>query len=306
MTDEKAQGIEQIKALILQDKLKEAYDHCNKLLLNFPESYRLVRFQQKIEKLVFKQNLALVKTELKELKPLWKEEKYEDILKKLAELQKFVPGYAAVEKEIQKAQKLLLKNKQHMQKDVLTQYMGQAEVHMKNKAYPAAITTLKRVIMKLPDYEPAMQMLTEAREFHIKKEIEDNKFLLNGKEFDKIADFIKHLKTIDPKSKEIKALVKKLSKKEEMAHKFKKMDFEYKSFEEIQILYQKRKYEPAIKALEEYIKVDKDNFKALELLDKARKQFDKILSKEVFTKIKQLQKKFKKQKHEMPKEFIRL
>jgi tetratricopeptide (TPR) repeat protein len=306
MTDEKAQGIEQIKVLILQDKLKEAYDLCNKLLLNFPESYRLSKLQGKIEKLVYKQNLHQVKEDMKELKPLWKEEKYDEILKKLTELQKFVPGYVGVEKQIQKAQKLQLKNKQHMQKDVLTKYMTTAEDHMKKSSYSAAITTLKRVVMKLPDYEPAIKMLVEARKLYIKQQIKDNEFLLNGKEFDKIEEFIKHLKTINPESKDIKALVKKLSKSEDMAQKFEKMDFTYKSFEEIQTLYQKKKYESAIRALKEYVKVDKDNFKALELLDKARKKFDKILSKEVFAKMKELQKKFRKQKHEMPKEFIRL
>jgi len=304
--DEKAQGIEQIKALILQDKLKEAYDICYKLLLNFPESYRLNKLQGKIEKLVFKENLKKVKEDMKAIKPLWKEEKYDEIIKKLTELQKFVPGYTGVTKEIEKAQKLQLKNKKHMQKNVLTQYMGQAEEHMKNKSYAAAITTLKRIVMKLPDYEPASQLLKEAKELRITQEIKDNEFLLKGKEFDKIAEFVKHLKSINPESKQIQSLIKKLSKKEEMARKFEKMDFEYKSFEEIQILYQKKKYEAAIKALEEYVKVDKENFKALELLDKARKNFDKQLSKELFPRMKELQNKFKKQKKEMPKEFIRL
>lgn len=304
--DEKTQGIEQIKGLILQDKLKEAYDFCNKLLLNFPESYRLSKLQGKIEKLVYKKNVEIVKDDLKELKPLWKDEKYDEILIKLAELQKFAPGYPLLEKEIKRAQQMKLKDKQHMQKDTLTRYMKTAEEHMKKGSYPAAITTLKRVILKLPDYEPAILMLSEARESYIKQQIKDNKVLLKGKEFDKIADFIKHLKTVNSESKEVKELVKKLSKREEMAQKFTKMDYTYKTFEEIQTLYQKRKYEQAIKALKEYVQIDKENLKALELLDKSRKKFDKQLSKEIFSKMKLLQKKFTKQKKEKPKEFIRL
>lgn len=193
-----------------------------------------------------------------------------------------------------------------MQKDILAKYMTTAEDHFKKQNYSAAITTLKRITLKLPDYQPALDLLAQAREEYIKQQIQESEFLLNGKDFDKIAEFIKHLKTINPESKQIDSLIKKLSKREEMAKKFSKMDFEYKSFEEIQILYQKKKYEAAIKALEEYVKVDKDNFKALELLDSCRKKFDKQLTKEVFIKMKELQKKFKKQKHEMPKEFIRI
>lgn len=304
--DEKAQGVERIKGLILQDKLKEAYDICNKHLLNFPESYRLNKLQSKIEKLVFKKNVAIVKDDMKELKPLWKTEKYDEILVKLTELQNFAPGYPPLEKEIKKAQKLQLKNKQHMQKDVLTKYMKDAEKNINKKSYSAAITTLKRILLKLPDYQPATQMLAATRESYIKQQVDDNAVLLKSKEFDKIADFIKHLKTVNPESTKITELVKKLSKREEMAQKFSKMDYTYKTFEEILTLYQKRKYEQAIKALEEYVQIDKNNFKALELLDKSRKRFDKQLSKEVFAKIKLLQKRYKKQRKEIPKEFIRL
>lgn len=304
--DEKAQGIQEIEDLIAQNKLKEAYDICNKVLLNFPESYRLIRLQKKIEKIVFKQNLVQVKEDLKKLKPLWKEKKYDELVKQLTKLQKFVPGYPGVEKELQKAQKLQFKNKQHIQKDALAQYMATAEDHIKKHNYSAAITTLKRVVLKLPDYELALKMLSQAKESYIADEIKNNDYILKGNDFDKIAAFIKNLKNINPESKQIDDLIKNLSKKEEMAKKFAKMDYQYKSFEDIQILYQKRKYESTIKALKEYLKFDKGNLKVLTLLNKARKKFDKQLSKEVFDKMKNLQKKFKKQKHEMPKEFIRL
>jgi len=306
MLNEKAQGLKDIESLIAQDKLKEAYDLTNKLLLNFPESIRIVRAKTKIEKLVFKKNLESVKGDMDKLKPLWKEGKYADIISKLKDLQKFVPGYAKIQKEIEKAQKLQLKSASNKQKDTLEQYMSAAEKYMKEGNYKEAITTLKRVLLKLPDYEAAKLMLKDSKELYIVQQIKENDFLLKSKKFDDIAAFIKHLKTIDPKSTKITSLIKKLSKREELARKFEKMDFAYQSYEDLLILFQKQKYQPCIKGLEELVKIEKDNFKALELLKNAKQKFDKQLTKEVVVKIKSLQKKFRKQKHDMPKEFIRL
>ncbi len=303
---EKFEGLKQIESLIAADKLNEAYNLCNKLLLNFPDSVRVKRLKAKVEKLVFKKNLNLVKDDLKKLQPLWKQRKYSEIINKLKELQKYVPGYAPLQKQLQKAQKLLLKQKSHKQKDVLARYMSKAEEYMNKENYKDAITTLKRVLLKLPDHEPAKRLLKQARDLYIDQQIKERDFLLKSDKFDEIAAFIKHLKTVDPNSSKISSLIRKLSKREKMARKFKKMDFTYKSYEELFTLYQNQKYQECIKGLKELISMEKDNFKALELLKSARKKFDKQLTKEVYKKIKNLQKRFKKQKKQMPKEFIRL
>ncbi len=303
---EKIEGLKQIESLIAADKLNEAYNLCNKLLLNFPESVRVKRLKAKVEKLVFKKNLNLVKEDLKKLQPLWKQQKYSEIINKLKELQKYVPGYAPLQKQLQKAQKLLFKQKSHKQEDILAQYMTKAKEYMNNANYKDAITTLKRILLKLPDHDPAKQLLKEARDSYIDQQIKERNFLLKSNKFDEIAAFIKHLKFINPDSPKITSLVNKLSKREKMARKFKKMDFTYKSYEELLTLYKKQKYKECIKGLKELVSIEKDNFKALELLESARKKFDKQLTKEVYQKIKKLQKRFKKQKKQMPKEFIRL
>lgn len=306
MNDEKVQGIKEIEGLILKDQLKEAYDLCNRLLLNFPESVRVQRLQNKIEKIVFKKNLEIVKKDMDALKPLMKEGSYDAVLHKLTEFQRFVPGYAPVEKQIEKVQYLMQKNAYKKQKNTLNEYIAAAQKYMNEANYKEAITTLKRILLKLPDHQLSKTLLAEAKEKYITQLIKDNDFLLKSDKFDEIAEFIKSLKVLNPDSAQIPALIKKLSQKENMARKFEKMDFTYQSFEELETLYQKKKYEPCIKGLKELANVDKDNFKVLELLKSARKKFDKQLTKEIINKIKTLQKKFRKQKQEMPKEFIRL
>jgi tetratricopeptide (TPR) repeat protein len=304
--DEKAAGLKEIESLIVSDKLKEAYNLCNKLLLNFPESYRLQRQKSKIEKLVFKKNLQLVKDDMDKLKPLWKDHKYSEIAIKLKELQKFVPGYAPLQNQLEKAQNLLLKEKSHEQQHTLAQYLNAAQKYMNEANYKEAITTLKRILLKLPDHEQAKAMLIKAKDLYVDQQIKDREFLLKSDKFDEIAEFIKHLKAVNPDSPKIDALIEKLSKREEMARKFEKMDFTYKSYEDLLVLFQKQKYQACIKGLEELVAMEKDNFKALELLKLAKSKFDKQLTKEIIAKIKVLQKKFKKQKKEMPHEFIRL
>ncbi|MFC1647544.1 hypothetical protein ACFL10_00950, partial [Patescibacteria group bacterium] len=176
MQNEKAQGLKEIEGLITADKLKEAYDLCNKLLLNYPESVRINRAQGKIEKLVYKKNLEVVKKDMDNLKPLWKEGKYTSIISKLKELQGFVPGYAPIQKQLEKAVKLETKQKYKTQKQTLDDYMNAAKKYLNEKNYKEAITTLKRILMKLPENEEAQKMLKESRTLYIDQQIQENGF----------------------------------------------------------------------------------------------------------------------------------
>lgn len=306
MADAKRQGITQIEALINEGKLKEAYSMCNKLLLNFPESGRLARLQNKIEKTVYEQNLKSVKNDLKSLKPLWKEKKYKDLVEKLSVLQQYVPGYRPVEKELEKAQKFYREQLVTEQKGAVDDFIKHIEKLIEEGNHHDAIVECQKFLGKIPGHEKVILLDKKARDLYVVQQLKENKILLDSKKFKEIEIFLKKLQQVNPQSGKIKSLLDKAAKRETVAIEYERKDFAYQSLEHIYTLVQKQKWEKAVQALEELLKVDPKNMKALELLDKARAKFDKQLTKEVIEKTKQLQQKFKAQRKQTPKEFIRL
>jgi len=300
------QEIQKINQYVLAEQFQSAYKLCNKMLLNFPESRRLHKLQYKIEKIAFKQNVESVKKDLKALKPLWNEKKYAELVEKLKVLQSYVPGYRAVEKDLYKASKLYQKQMVIEQKDFLDKYMKAVEVEMSKKNFRGAIILLKKVLNSIHNYKRAESMLEKAKDLLIDQELEQNRDLLRSKKFKEIEILLKKLLEINPENNKIKSIYRKAAKREALMLEFAKKDFTYQSYENILILYQKKKYEKAIDSLYELLSVDPDNIKAKELLVQAEKKFDSKLTREVTIKIIELQKKYEDQYRKDKKSFIKI
>lgn len=300
------QEISRIKTLIANHRLKEAYAACNKLLLNFPDSGRVYKLKKSIEKTVFKQNVVSVKKDLKALKPLWREKKFTELVQKLQTLQQYVPGYAPVEKQLSEAQKLYNKYHKKEQKDALKQYIQTIGKKMQEENYEEAITLCKQVLTKIPNHEQASYLLNKAKNLLITKKINDNKFLLESDKFEEIQKFLHELLQFNANSKQIHSLLNKAMRREKVTLEMGKKEFAFRSYENIIVLYKKKKYDKVIEAMHELLAVEPDNLKYLELLSKAKKKFSRQLNREVITKISNLQQKYRDDHKIHPKEFIRI
>lgn len=306
MQKEIKEGIYEIKELFAKGEYKNAYNLCNKYLLNFPENSVLKNLQSKIEKTVYEQNIQSVKKDLKKLKPLWKQNKYKELIEKLKKLQSYVPGYSPIEKQLKKALKLYNKHTQNQIKDYYKHQLKEIERLINEKDYENAFFMAKKLYKKFPQQKEITNMLDKTQDLYIDDQLKKNDKLLSSDKFSQIETLLNELLKIDPDSKKIKSLLRKVMKRERISIEFKEKTYIYKSFERIRTLYQKRKYEEALKALDELLKVEPHNLKALELRQKAYKKFKRQLTKEVIEKIIRLQKKFKKEYRHNKKEFIKI
>ncbi|MBU1445924.1 hypothetical protein KKD70_01530, partial [Patescibacteria group bacterium] len=196
-----------------------------------------------------------------------------------------MPGYRPVENELHKASQLYQKQLIVEQKAFLDKYMKDIEDKISIQNFREAIILLKKVLDVVPRYQRAESMLAKAKDLLIDQELEKEKDLLRSKKFKEIEILLKKLLEINPASEKIKSIYRKAAKREELTLEFAKKDFTYQSYENILILYQKKKYEKTIDSLYELLSVDPDNIKAKELLVKAEKKFDSNLTKEVIVKI---------------------
>jgi tetratricopeptide (TPR) repeat protein len=301
-----SEEIKKIKYLIKRNNLKEAYNLCNKLLINFPENWTLQKLQKKIEKIVFKQNLKAVKNDLKKLKPLWEEKKYPQLINELKKLKNYVPGYMPLEKQIEKATNCYIKYQIQEQKKLLKNHIESIQKYISNKEYEKAISLCKKILLKIPNHRKILELLQKSRALLIDKKIHENENLLNGNDFEKIKDFLESLLKIDPNSLKLKKMLKKASKRENLSLELAKKDYTFKSFEHIKILYQKKKYDKTIKALNELLAFEPNNEQFLSFLEKAKKALNKQVDQEVVKEVIFLQKKFNEQRKNNPQNFIKV
>jgi len=299
-------GINEVVSLMNRGSYQDAYTACKKLLLNFPDHLKLNKLRSKIEKIVYKHNVVTVKNDLKLLKPLWKQKKYEELVKKLTGFVEYVPGYTKAEKLLYKAQNLYRKQVAEQQKETLANYIRSIEQAIKTQEYEKAISLSREVLQKIPQHEKCGNLLAKAKNLLIDREIRKNEFLLKSDKFNDIENFLNDIQKVCPGSVRIKNLLKQASRREKITIEFARKDFVYSAYEQILILFQKGKYEKTIEGLREMLEIEPDNLKALELLKKAEKKFSSQLDKEVTTKIRNLQKKFKEERTKYPKEFINL
>jgi hypothetical protein len=179
-------GIQQIERYIVSNRLKDAYAACGKLLLNFPENGKLHNLKKKIEKLVFKQNLVSVKKDLDLVKPLWNEKKYAEIIQQLKKLQSYVPGYAPVENQLEKAKKLYEKQQIQLQKDTIKNYIKSIGDNMQQKNFEKAIPLAKQLLKKIPTHEQVQYLLEKSIKLLIDQKIHNNQQLLSSNKFGEI------------------------------------------------------------------------------------------------------------------------
>lgn len=298
--------IRKIRQFMNEGRFKEAYELCNKLLLNIPESGKLKRLQQNIEKIVYKQNVASIQKDLKELKLLWKEKKYGELVDKLKVLQSYVPGYAPVEKQLLKANKLYEKYLKKEQKGSIDSYIKTIEENIKIKKYQEALTLSKRFLMKFPKYPKCVQLLQKARVLLVDQKLKDNEYLLKSEKFEEVEEFLNNLLKIYPESRKVKELLKKVAAREIITVEIARKDFAFRSIDNLIILFQKKKYEKAVEGLKELLLVDPNNMRALNLLKKAEKGFNRQLNREVVVKMKKLSSKLKEERKKNKKDYIKI
>ncbi|MBN1494247.1 hypothetical protein JW911_00745 [Candidatus Peregrinibacteria bacterium] len=298
--------INEIETLIKRGSYQDAYNLCKKILLNFPDHHKLIRLKNKIEKIVYKHNVAAVKKDLITLKPLWKQKKYEELVKKLTAAVQYVPGYKKAKKLLYRAQKAYRNQVSEMQKQTLDNYLRAIEQAIKTQDYEKAISFSREILRKIPQHEKCGSLYLKAKNLLVEQKIKENEKLLNSEKFNDIENFLRELEKICPESVRIKNLLKKAARREKITLEFAKKEFIYGAYDQLLILFQKGKYEKCIEGLREVLEIEPDNLKALEMLKKAEQKFSSQLDKEVTAKIHNLQKKFRLEKKKYPKDFIML
>ena len=294
------QAYAKIKTLITQKRWKEAHRACLEVLQYDPENIKVVRWKNKIEEAVKKINRDALKKDMENLKDLWKDKKYDELLVNIKKLEPYVEVYPPLKDFIIKAKKEY--------RDVLI--AGEEEDYKEG---------LKRIeeFKSAGNYETANKIVEQLRKLDVRKEeikklakkineewveyeLYKNKQLLESDNYERIIFFYQKLLKIDGKSDKVKKMLEK-ARKEYNLHKIdQKRDFFYKELEKMRTLYQLSKYEEATDTASALLDIDPMNKAAKDLYLKARKKaktaVEKQLARQMKKSIEKIKQEYKKDK----------
>ncbi len=291
--------------LLSEKKFSEAYSKCNEILNKYPDNKDFYDLKERIESEVEKRNLQALEDKLKELKSLWKEEKFTEIIAELRNLRKTMPNNKKLENELKKAQEAYREQVLKLQKKFLKKQRENLEEILRTSP-----EKLPKVLFQLQknnlENKEILSLTKEYQEKIIDKKLSEKSQLLGSEKFRDIEHLIEDLKKIDPTSDKLKKLEQKLRSEKVSKQGEEKKEYVYKGKQNLETLIKLHKYDKAIKAAEEILEVNPQDSSTKKALEKAKSlyyiQTRDLTIKEIDQEKQNLKNSYKKNKED----FIRI
>jgi len=261
-----------ITSLLSEKKFKQAHEMCIKVLDKIPGEPTFTKLKNRIEKAVEEENDKILERAIEEVKPLFKEEKYEAVLKKLQPLLQVSQNNSKLNNLIISAQEkyknqieALEKGFEKNQRARLTKIFEASPERMIDELYFLETNS--------PGNEVAKKIVMEFRDKLIEKKIKDKKDLIDSDKFDVIYHLIEELKKIDEKNPRIKELEEITKIKQSETQFENKGEFVYKGENYLSTLMKLNKYAEAIRVAEEILQTSPNNEAVKKTLSSAKSKF---------------------------------
>ncbi|MFA5947544.1 MAG: hypothetical protein WC806_01035 [Candidatus Gracilibacteria bacterium] len=296
-----------ILALFAGKQYKEAYEKCQELLAMDPTLTDITELKKKIENEIIKTNKNVIKEHINKLKPLWKEEKYEDILRELKKLEFLDPNSMEIKKLFAEAQSLYLKKINTLKEKFLKNEDKKIkELFEKGEDEQRFLDELFYLEKRNPGNKDVLKLSEKYRWLLIDRKIKSKRDLLNSEKFDDIRNFLIQLKKIDEHYSKIKELEDEIKKRELESKIDAKKEFIYKSETNLDTLLKLKKYDKAIQVAEELLNIDKEDKQAKKIIQIAKAKLFNQTNKETVKMIKDAIPKLKQEYRQNKKNFIKI
>lgn len=277
---------QKIHSLLSEKRLKESYNLCKSVLEQNPGNRVFEKLKKRIEEAIVHENEKLIERKLKEVKKLWKEEKYADILTILKELLRIDPENRKLKKEYDKVQKAYLKKTEELKSQFKERQSERLNKILDDfpDRLPNELITLE---MNNPGNKTVQDLAKQFREKLISKKLNEKKELLKSDKYDVIQNFLEDLKKIEKENPMIKKMEKEVDRRKRDTMLEEKGEFVYGGSKHLDTLMKLKKYDKALQVAKEILAVDPNNKAANKILKKAERKLysqtknmsvDKILS----------------------------
>lgn len=300
------EAYDKIKTLMAEERWQEAHRACLELLRFDSDNIKTIRLKNKIEKNVRNINIKAIEEDLDNLKPLWKEKKYEEILEHLKKLAPYIKDYPAIKTLIIKAQKGYKNEVAVKQKEYIDNEIASINKMLEERKFKEAMMLAEK-LKKLKIHESAVKTtLQKIKTTWVETELSENSTLIQSEKYEDTLLFLQKLLIIDSQSQKVKQHILSIKKKNRQSQLEKKRDFIYVGLEKTRTLLQLRKYTEALVAAREILVIDPKNQQAQAFFRKANRKEEKQIGKEVIKQMQKSRKEIKKEYKEDKKKFLKL
>jgi hypothetical protein len=279
-----SQAEKNINSRLANKKYDEAYNICLSYIRNYPNEKGFLKLKEKIEEAVRLENEKVIEAKFDEVKILWKENKYAEILNKLRPLLQIAPHNEKLKKQILKAQKIYQKETDKMREEFNKKQIKKFNELME-KDENQFIEDLFLLEKNNPGNKDVQTLTSFFRNKLIEKKISEKEDLIYSDKFDSINNFISQLKKIDEKNTKIEELEKLIKTRQHKSQISDKSEFIFKSTDYLDTLMKLKKYDKAIQVATEILDINKTNKKVEKILKKAKDKFFKQTKKETIKSI---------------------
>jgi hypothetical protein len=271
----------QIIDLMGQEKWVDAHRACIEILRFDPENIKIIRLKNKIESKVRKQNINAIKSDLKQIMPLYKAKKYPVLMDSLRLLEPYINEYKPLKRFAIKVEKEYQNFISGEREKIYSQDLNSIKDLINKKKFQEGIRLAERLRIRALHSREVLNLILDIRRKWVDNEIESKKSFLAGDKWDDITLFYQGLFRIDEKSAKLKTLIESAKKNAKQKRIEEKRDFIYSGLEKIKTLFQLKKFESAMIAANEILMIDPENTKAQVYAQKAIIRVKKLIDREL-------------------------
>lgn len=271
-------------SFLAERNYKKAYEIYQLLAEKFPMSREVFKIKEKIDKEVKRENEIKIKLKLKELKPYWKEKKYEQIIRQLKPYLVIAKDDKELINEYLKAQTKYKEQIETNQKNFKKEQIKKLSILVKTdeKAFFMELYQLEK---NNPGNRFIKNLVSDFRNQYIHDKLNNNKELFESDKFDVIEKVINNLKTVNKRNARLLELEQEVKNRKFISQTTSKDESIYEGMTNLRTLIKLRKYSKALKAAKEIIRADNKNKEALKILKIAEKGFNKQIREQTINLI---------------------
>lgn len=265
------EGLKIVKALMGEGNLPMALRTCRELLKVNPYHRKVQKYLKEIEERIVEQNEKKVEADIDATMHLWKEERFDDLMKIYVRLYQYAPQNHQLQKLIAKLNEKLSAQQKNVRTVVVHESLAKMAAFLNEQKFGDAIQTGNELLRVDPLNSEAATYLKKAKNGLIEQKLKDSARIMDSADFDRQLEFFDSLLTIDPEHKEVKRLALRsrshLAEQKMIAEKIHLNE----SVTRMKELFKNAEYEMVLQSCEEIERLDPGNFTARVFRKKAKR-----------------------------------
>jgi len=265
------EGLKIVKALMAEGNLPMALRTCQELLKVNPYHRKVQKYLKEIEERIVKQNEKKVEADIEATMHLWKEERFDDLMKIYVRLYQYAPQHARLQKLIAKLNEKLSAQQKNVRGALIHESLAKIQTLLREEKFGDTIQAGNELLRVDPLNSEAAAYLKKAKNGLIEQKLKDGARITESADFDRQLEFFNSLLAIDPEHKEVKRLALRaqshVAEQKMIAEKIHLNE----SVARMKELFKNGEYEMVLQSCEEIERLDPGNFTARVFRKKAKR-----------------------------------